>query len=344
MWCWRGTGSGYQAAILSKLVKRVYSVKSSPLADQAGALVREMKLENIEVRSGVWLRGWPKHAPTMQSSSRQAASHVPPPLLRQLKPGGRMVIPVGGGFATQQLVFIHKGLDGKGNHASMPVCLFRLREMSDSRGDRTRALAGSGFLLSARRSLTSAFGAAAFHIQWQHFAAMIISQARLATAQAERSSRLCGPGWKSGSYSGSYSSRHCSHYGRYRLSRRTTPPAESPGNRGTAAAGDSGDDGFDLLGAVSSRDGYRLGVCERRWKNLRPLSWRSCRCRGVGAIGMLLVLSFVVPPGLKISPYKPFVAGPARSGARGRRGASFSAGPGSCVESPLAPLRFAPVS
>lgn len=109
-----GTGSGYQAAVLSGLVKRVYTMEIiPPLANQARERLRGMKLENVEVRSGDGYEGWPEHAPYDAIIVTAAATHVPPPLLRQLKPGGTMILPVGGGFATQQLLFVKKGSDGK---------------------------------------------------------------------------------------------------------------------------------------------------------------------------------------------------------------------------------------
>jgi protein-L-isoaspartate(D-aspartate) O-methyltransferase len=109
-----GTGSGYQAAILGKLVKRVYTVEIiEPLAKQAGERLRTLGFRNVEVRHADGYHGWPEHAPFDAIIVTAAGSHIPPPLIRQLKPGGRMVIPVGGGFATQQLVFVQKSPQGK---------------------------------------------------------------------------------------------------------------------------------------------------------------------------------------------------------------------------------------
>lgn len=109
-----GTGSAYQAAILSKLVRKVYTMEIvAPLAKAAAARVRRLGLSNVEVRSGDGYNGWPEKGPFDAIIVTAAATHIPPPLVRQLKPGGRMVIPVGGGFATQQLVFVQKSASGK---------------------------------------------------------------------------------------------------------------------------------------------------------------------------------------------------------------------------------------
>ena len=109
-----GTGSGYQAAILARLVKRVYTVEIvAPLARSAAARLKRLQFNNVDVRSGDGYNGWAEHGPYDAIIVTAAATHVPPPLMRQLKPGGRMVIPVGGGFATQQLVFVHKNANGR---------------------------------------------------------------------------------------------------------------------------------------------------------------------------------------------------------------------------------------
>lgn len=109
-----GTGSGYQAAILSKLVRRVYTVEIvEPLAKQAEERLRRLGFSNVQVRHADGYHGWPEAGPFDAIMVTAAATHIPPPLIRQLKPGGRMVIPVGGGFATQQLVFVEKSPQGK---------------------------------------------------------------------------------------------------------------------------------------------------------------------------------------------------------------------------------------
>ncbi|HEX2061061.1 MAG TPA: protein-L-isoaspartate(D-aspartate) O-methyltransferase [Thermoanaerobaculia bacterium] len=109
-----GTGSGYQAAVLSKLVARVYTIEIvEPLAKQAAARLRALGHRNIVVRHGDGYNGWKEAAPFDAIIVTAAASHIPPPLIQQLKPGGRMVIPVGGPFATQSLMFVQKTAKGQ---------------------------------------------------------------------------------------------------------------------------------------------------------------------------------------------------------------------------------------
>ncbi|MBP8646757.1 MAG: protein-L-isoaspartate(D-aspartate) O-methyltransferase [Syntrophobacteraceae bacterium] len=109
-----GTGSGYQAAVLSELVGQVYSVEIIPeLAEEAAARLKRLGYENVEVRKGDGYYGWEEHAPFDGILVTAAGSHIPPPLVRQLKPGGKMVIPVGGPFMTQQLVVVEKLPDEK---------------------------------------------------------------------------------------------------------------------------------------------------------------------------------------------------------------------------------------
>ena len=109
-----GTGSGYQAAVLAKLVKRVYSMEIiEPLAEQAGKRLERLGYGNVETRLGDGYFGWEEHAPYDAIIVTAASSHVPPPLIEQLKPGGRLVIPVGGRFAIQYLLLIEKSENGE---------------------------------------------------------------------------------------------------------------------------------------------------------------------------------------------------------------------------------------
>jgi protein-L-isoaspartate(D-aspartate) O-methyltransferase len=109
-----GTGSGYQAAVLSKLVKHVYSVEIVPeLADSAAKTLRGLHFDNVTVRAGDGYAGWPEHAPFDGIIVTAAAPHIPPPLLKQLKPGGRLVIPVGEHQGEQELMLIE--VDSAGN-------------------------------------------------------------------------------------------------------------------------------------------------------------------------------------------------------------------------------------
>jgi len=105
-----GTGSGYQAAVLSPLVKKVYTIEIvQPLGLAARERLARLGYANVEVRVGDGYYGWPEEAPFDAVIVTAWATHVPPPLLRQLKPGGRMVIPVGSALYQQNLVVVHKG-------------------------------------------------------------------------------------------------------------------------------------------------------------------------------------------------------------------------------------------
>ena len=108
-----GTGSAYQAAVLADLVARVYTIEIiAPLGHAARQRLARLGYGNVEVRIGDGYDGWAEHAPFDAIMVTAAASHVPPPLLGQLKPGGRLVIPVGDRFFTQQLILIEKRDDG----------------------------------------------------------------------------------------------------------------------------------------------------------------------------------------------------------------------------------------
>jgi len=109
-----GTGSGYQAAILAELTGEVYSIEIiEELGKQASERLSRLGYGNITLRIGDGYYGWEEHAPFDAIVVTAAASHVPPPLVAQLKPGGRMVIPVGSRFLTQQLVLVEKQADGQ---------------------------------------------------------------------------------------------------------------------------------------------------------------------------------------------------------------------------------------
>ncbi len=109
-----GTGSGYQAAVLAKLTRRVCTIEIVPELGQAAARrLQRLGHANVETRIGDGYYGWPACGPFDGIVVTAAASQVPPPLIEQLKPGGRMVIPVGGPFVTQQLVLVQKRADGR---------------------------------------------------------------------------------------------------------------------------------------------------------------------------------------------------------------------------------------
>jgi len=102
-----GTGSGYQAAVLAEIGARVWSIEIiQALGQQAKARLRRLAYDKVEVRLGDGYYGWPENAPFDAIIVTAAANHVPPPLLQQLRPGGKMIIPVGSRFSTQQLVLI----------------------------------------------------------------------------------------------------------------------------------------------------------------------------------------------------------------------------------------------
>jgi protein-L-isoaspartate(D-aspartate) O-methyltransferase len=108
-----GTGSGYQAAILAELVRAVYTMEIiEPLGAQAQERLKRLAYTRVQTRVGDGYYGWEANAPYDAIIVTAAASHVPPPLIRQLKPGGRMVIPVGAPFLTQYLLLIEKAGDG----------------------------------------------------------------------------------------------------------------------------------------------------------------------------------------------------------------------------------------
>lgn len=108
-----GTGSGYQAAVLAEIVKSVYSIEIiEPLGKEAAERLKSLGYSNVEVRLGDGYYGWPETAPFDAIIVTAAASHVPPPLLKQLKPGGRMLIPLGAHFMTQYLMVVEKQADG----------------------------------------------------------------------------------------------------------------------------------------------------------------------------------------------------------------------------------------
>jgi protein-L-isoaspartate(D-aspartate) O-methyltransferase len=109
-----GTGSGYQAAVASRLVDHVYSIEIiEALAESASARLKRLGYDNVTTKLGDGYYGWEEHAPFDSIIVTAAASHVPPPLIEQLKPGGKMVIPVGGRFMTQLLLLLEKGDDGE---------------------------------------------------------------------------------------------------------------------------------------------------------------------------------------------------------------------------------------
>ena len=108
-----GTGSGYQAAVLSGLVKKVYTVEViKELGESARERLSRLGYKNVEVRIADGYFGWEERSPFDSIIVTAAAGHVPPPLIRQLKPGGRIVIPIGGTYQVQMLMVVAKDASG----------------------------------------------------------------------------------------------------------------------------------------------------------------------------------------------------------------------------------------
>lgn len=104
-----GTGSGYQAAVLAELVDRVYTIEIiESLGRSATARLERLGYANVEVKIGDGYRGWPEHAPYDGIIVTAAADEIPPPLIAQLKPGGRLVAPVASGVMAEQLTVLTK--------------------------------------------------------------------------------------------------------------------------------------------------------------------------------------------------------------------------------------------
>jgi protein-L-isoaspartate(D-aspartate) O-methyltransferase len=116
-----GTGSGYQAAVLAELVDKVYTIEIiDDLAKRAAADLKRLGYTNVYVRAGDGYTGWPEAAPFDAIIVTCAPDKVPPPLVEQLKEGGRMVIPVGP-VGDQELVLLQKHGDKLERHAELPV-------------------------------------------------------------------------------------------------------------------------------------------------------------------------------------------------------------------------------
>ena len=133
-----GTGSGYQAAVLAQLAGHVYSIEIvEPLARRAATDLEALGYDNVSVRAGDGYAGWPEHAPFDVIIVTAAPDEVPAPLLEQLKPGGRMVVPVGRAWAMQRLKLIEKREDGSvGTRNVAPVRFVPFTREPKARGER----------------------------------------------------------------------------------------------------------------------------------------------------------------------------------------------------------------
>lgn len=107
-----GTGSGYQAAVLAELVREVYTIEIRPsLAERAEERLKARGYRNIKVKNGDGYYGWKEHAPYDAIMVTAAVNHVPPPLLEQLKDGGRLILPLGSTAYYQSLTLVQKSGD-----------------------------------------------------------------------------------------------------------------------------------------------------------------------------------------------------------------------------------------
>ncbi len=129
-----GTGSGYQSAVLSRIAERVYSLELTvPLAEAAAERLRELGYGNVEVKVGDGYLGWPEHGPYDGIIVTAAADHTPAALVAQLKPGAKLVLPVGRGFSGQELLVVTKeGPESARTQQVLPVSFVPLRHSEGS--------------------------------------------------------------------------------------------------------------------------------------------------------------------------------------------------------------------
>lgn len=128
-----GAGSGYQAAVLARLVKRVVSLEIiAALAARAARLLDTLGVSNVDIHHGDGYQGWPEAAPYDGIIVTACAREIPPPLLDQLKPGARMVIPIGVPFAAQDLLVVEKSAQGMVTSRSvLPVSFVPFKRATD---------------------------------------------------------------------------------------------------------------------------------------------------------------------------------------------------------------------
>jgi protein-L-isoaspartate(D-aspartate) O-methyltransferase len=120
-----GTGSGYQAAVLALLADTVSSIEIvEPLAVQASSRLKDLHYDNVTVRAGDGFAGWPERAPFDGIVVAAGAAKVPQQLIEQLKPGGRLVMPIGSSWATEHIIVVTKKLDGRLEQCSLGWAMF----------------------------------------------------------------------------------------------------------------------------------------------------------------------------------------------------------------------------
>jgi protein-L-isoaspartate(D-aspartate) O-methyltransferase len=109
-----GTGSGYQAAVLAAITDHVYTIEIiKELGERTEKLFKEIGYDKIKVKKDDGYYGWKEHAPFDGIIVTAAAGHIPPPLIQQLKPGGRIIIPIGGPYEVQYLTLVGITLEGE---------------------------------------------------------------------------------------------------------------------------------------------------------------------------------------------------------------------------------------
>jgi len=119
-----GTGSGYQAAVLAEIISDVYTIEIiTELSNSSAKRLKELGYKNVYVKNADGYYGWKEHAPFDAIIVTAASEYIPPPLIEQLKDGGRMIIPVGSPFQTQMLMLIEKK-DGKVTTKSLMPVMF----------------------------------------------------------------------------------------------------------------------------------------------------------------------------------------------------------------------------
>ena len=116
-----GTGSGYQAAVLAEIVDQVYTIEIVPGLGRQAEEVLQRHYDNVHVKIADGYHGWEAHAPFDAIVVTAATEHIPPPLIAQLKDGGRMIIPVGSPFMVQQLMLVEKKDGDITTRSLMPV-------------------------------------------------------------------------------------------------------------------------------------------------------------------------------------------------------------------------------